>query len=90
MAITGNIPAPSIFQAAEYEIKREIHGAFVEKITAQFVKELEEKIGEVVRREVEKYTIGKLVGVKDMMRLRDELHAYIHFTGDEEPTEEII
>ena len=70
-------------------LEEEVKKAVTEEIVKIEMAEFEERLREKVRPLVNEISFRGIESMKDMLRLREELHVYLHWNDDEPVTKKI-
>jgi len=70
-------------------LEREVKKAVTEEIVKKEMVDFEAKLREQIKPLVNKVSFNGIESMKDMMRLREELHVYLHWDEAEPVTKEI-
>ena len=77
----------NVFKITEAHLKKELHKDIFDRVSANLIKEFLDRvtprIHEMVKSEVSKVVIHGAEGMRNMMAMRDELHVYLSWKGED-------
>jgi phage host-nuclease inhibitor protein Gam len=71
------------------ELEREVKRAVTEELVKKEIAEFEARLREQIKPLVNEISFKGIKSIKDWMRLREELHVYLHWDGANPVTKEI-
>lgn len=79
----------NMMELLEAGLEREVKKAVTEELVKKEMAEFEEKLREQIKPLVNEISFKGIESMKDMMRLREELHVYLHWDEADPVTKEI-
>ena len=75
----------NIIELLEAGLEREVKKAVTEELVKKEMAEFEAKLRNQIKPLVNEISFKGIETMKDMMRLRDELHVYLHWDSEDNP-----
>jgi len=75
----------NMVKVLERELETLVKNTITEKVIKTELARAEEELREKIKPIVEQVTIGKVDHFKDLLRIREEIHVYLHWHDEQTP-----
>ena len=73
----------NLMKLVENQLADIVRSELEERVLEQVVAEFEQNAREIVKKHVNKFSFDAVESMKDMCRVREEVHMYVHYKDDE-------